>query len=239
MFRNRTFNIAFLISISWHLFCMFCFTIVVLPVSLPMAKVSKVSFLGPILEKTAFDLMLNKKARPRRASYTESMRLDDAFLAHEEKGLDGLKFDNPFLQIVREDTSMSVGDLFGNFKVTPPFKQLILENRQEKATQPSSPGTRNENFVIEGPFASREILFKPDLPIITKKFDVSEESFMVELKFEVAPGGKIKEVLLLASSGYPDVDLTAINYIKGFQFSSLSSTGESVWGKLRLWLKTK
>lgn len=236
MFRDKTFNLAFLISLSWHLFCMFCITIVILPANFPIAKASSVSFLGPILEKTAFELMLERKIPTRRTSYREPMYFDGTFLTKDEKGIDKLKFDNYFLTGKREEIKPNAKDLFGDFKFTPSFSQGTLN-------KPSAKGPRLEGggdgLFIEGPLAKREILFKPELPVLAKRIEPGQESFVVELKFKVSSKGSVDEVLLLASSGYPDVDMAAIGYIKGFQFSPLSRQDTPLWDKIRLTLKTK
>ena len=239
MFRDKTFNIAFLISLSWHVFCMFCFTIVVLPASFPINKISNISFLGPILEKTAFEMMLEKKIQFKRTSYKDIMNLNNVFLSRNERMPDSPKFDNSFLETKEEKVKVSANDLFGDFKVIPPFLQNGLAAVQERVPQALSISPYGGDFLLEGPLSKREILFKPEVPVIAKRIEVGQESFAVELKFKASASGKIEEVALLASSGYPDVDMAAINYIKGFQFSPVSSPEKYEWNKVKLNLKSK
>lgn len=222
MFRDKAFNIAFLISLSWHIFCMLCFTIVILPISFPTSKLSNVSFLGPILEKTAFEMMLEKRPASKRTLYSESMPLNNIFLSPEEKTLLGeLKVGDFFLIEKKDEVKVSANDLFGDFKVTPPLY------------------TYDEDFFIEDSLANREILFKPEMPLVARRIESRQESFIVELKFKVSSNGRVEEAVLLASSGYPDVDLAAINYIKAFQFSPLNKEDGPVWDKVKLNLKSK
>ncbi|MCM8782233.1 MAG: hypothetical protein NC828_04215, partial [Candidatus Omnitrophica bacterium] len=82
MFRDRDFSIAFLISLSWHLFIMFFVTIVVLPVNFPMLKASTISFLGPILEKTAFEIMIEKGIPSKQTVYQQTMPFGSVPLSH-------------------------------------------------------------------------------------------------------------------------------------------------------------
>lgn len=241
MFRNKTFNIAFLISVSWHLVCMFCFTIVVLPIKFPMAKVSAISFLGPLLEKTAFELMLDRKAEPKKFLYGEPMRLGNTVLIKgEEILLDKPQFEGDFLARKDEKAGVSAHDLFGTFKIMPPLWPSSIGGAQAKdVLKPLSVVRDNGRLTIEGPLADREILFEPEAPIIVKRVESNQDSFIVELKCAVSPGGKVEEAGLLASSGYPDIDLAAINYLKGFQFSSTRETTKQMRGTVKLNLKVK
>lgn len=54
MFRDRIFNISFLISLGWHLFCIFAFILVITPKGFTLNKFPETSFLGPILETGVF-----------------------------------------------------------------------------------------------------------------------------------------------------------------------------------------
>ena len=54
MFKDRIFNISFLISLLFHLFCIFAFVLVVTPRGYTYVKFPEAAFLGPILEADAF-----------------------------------------------------------------------------------------------------------------------------------------------------------------------------------------
>ena len=54
MFRDRVFNISFLISSGWHLFCILVFVLVITPKGFTLNKFPETSFLGPILETGTF-----------------------------------------------------------------------------------------------------------------------------------------------------------------------------------------
>ena len=60
MFRDRIFRISFLFSSAWHLFWILAVSIVIAPNVQPGDIYQEVDFLGPILEKTAFDIMTEK-----------------------------------------------------------------------------------------------------------------------------------------------------------------------------------
>lgn len=237
MFREKTLSAAFLISVSWHLACMFLFTIVVLPISLPMSTISNVSFLGPLLEKTAFELMLDKNARPKQAVYQEPMFFNNAFLMHEERRIGKTKFNGFALKGQADPAEVSANDLFGGYKIIPSFSMKASPPPARPAGGPAAKG--DDTFLIEGPLARRDIVLKPEAPIAAKRVGIEQKNFFVELNIKVAGGGRVKQADLLASSGYPDIDLAAINYIKAFQFSAADVNGEAVWGKVKLSIKSR
>lgn len=237
MFRDRIFSIAFLVSISWHLICMFLFTIVILPISLPMSTISNVSFLGPLLEKTAFELMLDKNSQPKQATYQEPMFFNNAFLMHEEGRPGKTKFNGFSLKGQADPAEVSANDLFGGYKIIPEFSTKASINEQKAPPPPAA--KRDDAFLIEGPLARREIILMPEAPVAAKRVGVEQKNFFVELKVKVAGDGKVERADLLASSGYPDIDLAAINYIKGFQFSAADINGQAVWDKVKLSIKSQ
>jgi len=233
MFRDKPFNAALLISILWHIFCMFFVTIVVLPTSFPLAKVSNISFLGPILEKTAFEIMIERNVPSKHTLYGRPTRFNNMPLKRGRKEEMNIKFKDFLSTERRRDTRVSSKDLFGDSKVAPPFQHVSSKVSEEEPWQ--------KNLFIKGPLVKRDILFKPEMPVISERIGQRQKSFIVKLKANVLPGGNVSEVTLLASSGYPDIDLKAINYMKGFRFSPLgpAAKDKSEWGNIRINLKSR
>lgn len=228
---------AFLVSVSWHLICMFLFTIVILPVSLPMSTISNVSFLGPLLEKTAFELMLDKNVQPKQVSYQEPMFINNAFLTHEDDRIGRARFNDFSLKTRTDQAEVSANDLFGGYKIMPTFS-MKAPMPERKAASVAAAST-DEAFQIEGLLARREIILKPEAPVAAKRVGAEQKNFFVELKVKVTGDGKVEQADLLASSGYPDIDLAAINYVKGFQFSTIEAGGGTVWDKVKLSIKSQ
>lgn len=71
MFKDRIFNLAILISVAWHIFWLSMITVVVTPKETGQVKFSKVSFLGPILERGALEVRI----KPRERSLLEKRHL--------------------------------------------------------------------------------------------------------------------------------------------------------------------
>ena len=75
MFRDRAFNLSILISAVWHLFWVSAVTVIVTPTVQPSDFYQEVDFLGPILEKTAFELMVDNVKPQAETLYARSTLL--------------------------------------------------------------------------------------------------------------------------------------------------------------------
>jgi len=53
MFKDKVFSISFLISLMWHILCIFTFVLVITPKGFTLNKFPETAFLGPILETNA------------------------------------------------------------------------------------------------------------------------------------------------------------------------------------------
>ena len=89
MFRDRVFNISFLISLGWHLFCIFAFVLVVTPKGFTLNKFPQTSFLGPIAEMD-ISQPAGRNARPvfMTTPYKEDFTLKSAFIGDISDYLD-------------------------------------------------------------------------------------------------------------------------------------------------------
>ena len=79
---SRNFRIALLISLGIHIFCMSIITITNPVVREKMKSYSRVNFLGPLLRKTAFDIMLENANPVVRTTYRHM--ISDPGLRSEE-----------------------------------------------------------------------------------------------------------------------------------------------------------
>jgi len=244
MFRDRPFNAAFLISLLWHLFLIFCVTIVIFPANIKIAKPSSVSFLGPILEKTAFEIMLGRKPGPNTTAYKQSVNANKKLFNNtdEEMGrLNKAGFGAEPVTGEGKGRGVSSRELFGDFKFTPQPRAAYSAAGYKTAGLTRSFLTGGDNISIEGPLADQELLFRPELPIIPRRIESGEGSLAVKLKIRALKGGEVDSAVLLASSGEPAVDLAMINYVKKFRFSPLNSTARTAvdWGVIKIKFKSR
>lgn len=96
--NNRIFLIAIAISLVWHLFCISSVQIVTPKAASPV-KFSRVSFLGPLLERGAIELRLEPKER----SFLEKRHLEAVENMHYT-GTGDAK--NRSIAYVREETPL-------------------------------------------------------------------------------------------------------------------------------------
>ena len=104
-----------------------------------------------------------------------------------------------------------------------PDTDLHPDDSLQQAAQ--EPAQRTDEFVIEGPAATRQVLFKPPrFPDIELDVDVT-----IRLKFWVLPDGTVGEVLPL-QRGDVRLERAAIAYMKNWRFTPVSPDQPQIWG---------
>jgi len=125
-------------------------------------------------------------------------------------------------------------ELFGNFKFAPQSHATYSSAEYKTAGSTQSFLATGDNISIEGPLADRELLFKPELPIIPRRIERGEGPLAVKLKIRVLKNGEVDSVALVIPSGEPAIDLAMINYVKKLKFLPLSSTAAANWGIIKI-----
>lgn len=229
MSRKSEFKISLMISIAFHLVCLFGITVVILPKSLPVAKTSTIAFLGPLFEKTAFDLMVEQANSLLETDYT-TPPLEGGFSGiAEEVILDKMEYTSfDIIKKVGVNRSRIRNVLLGH-KMIPEYgfaDEGELWQSDEK-----------EDFFISGPAGNLEIISKPDCPQIQiSDTEVEYGPYLVELDFVVNSMGGVSEIVPRISSGYPEIDIIAIRYLKKFQFAIPDTKKKSFRGNIRIYL---
>lgn len=227
MFANRAFNIALMISFTWHVLCMSLVNIVVLPGKYKMRDLTSVSFLGPILEETALNIMLANKPEAVITTYQYSLRDVPNYVDKEDAALRD-KIREEAERYVADNAEDRLGSAlnphFKEKKEMPNFvKRTARPNRQPK---PSS--------AIDGTAAGREIIYKPKIPKLPSRIDAGTP-FTMELEFWISAQGEVKKIVPVVSSGNPEVDLLGIRYMKAWKFApTTEALQEEQNGKIKL-----
>ena len=209
------FNRALILSFFWHLFWFFAVTIVIMPASGAQKRFSDISFLGSILDENASikELKVGRlRSNERLSSSRELFILNKQDLYSERLDMHGER------------------DYLSKSK---PYKNSIdeileLEKKQPAITKEqttSKPMDRDSE--IEGEAKSRVILFKPPMPdcrqaLFGQEGDIPQEYYKVKLRVLIGPDGNIKTADKLESSGYPEIDLIAMRYVKKWNFSPIN-----------------
>lgn len=110
---------------------------------------------------------------------------------------------------------------------------ITRPGRPERVGRLEQPGD-DPGEVITGPVARRSILRKPEpdsYPAWAEEAGIEGE---VVIRFWVTPEGNVSNVILDTTSGYPDFDSRAMEAVKKYLFSPLSSDQdpEDQWGRI-------
>ena len=209
------FNRALVISFSWHLFCFLMFTIIIVPVGVMQKRLSDIYFLGSLLDKKslkhASEGLDNFSNKDREGKMELSLDGQQAVLGNR---IDFSRERELFL----ENTSgfSNIDSIIGTEKIYPD-----LMKKERVYAQPV------EGFSeITGTAGDRLILFKPPLPdcriaLSAYQKDGAPISCNVRLALVITKDGTVKTADILETSGYPDLDLIAIRYVKQWKFIPL------------------
>ena len=207
MFTNKAFNMAFLASLMLHFFCMFAVNIVILPGRYRVRDLTTVSFLGPILEKTALEIILANKPVAVTMNYQRNLRYKHHIA---EKGK--LSFADNMKRHIGSDAEVNIGRAFK--RVPRKYKEIpdIVTKTEDQYVYFKGLSE------ISGPASDREVIYKPEKPELPAWIDTSPP-FKLEFEFTVSAQGEVKEVIPVISSGKAEVDLLGIRYLKSWRFA--------------------
>ncbi|MDP8258984.1 MAG: hypothetical protein P9L90_06155 [Candidatus Aadella gelida] len=197
-------GIAFLVALSIHVLCMSAVTIINPKYDGRMKAYTRVDFLGSILRKTAFDIMLEDTGRPLFGAYndvaenTENLYLEaDVERVNPEGYKTGSYFDETLdLLLVEflagEKSKPELLRVSGNF---------ILEQIGEKNTASN---------------LDRRVIYRPEKPVIDGTFYGDKDEFKVRVEFLIGPEGKVIRAEPVNTTGFPKIDNIAVNFVKGW-----------------------
>lgn len=202
LFKDRTLNLAILISASWHLLCIVGFTPELTPRHIRQNH-TNIAFLGAILERVS-------------PASDKPFVLDNVSLLH--------KMDD---SRVIESKDLSVVKLYDvlDFVNSQPKKEEFLPSFYTQV--PLVPITQHKkeisrvkfsDFLVKGQAKDRVIIYKPglDKPFILPS-DFSSD-YSVDVKFRISKYGFVKDAECVISSGSSEIDRLAIRYLRGWQF---------------------
>ena len=232
MFRDKEFNLSILFSSIWHLFWICVIGIVITPSVQTSDVYQEVSFFGPILEKTAFDIMVDEVIPQAETLYARSAVFVDKIY---------LKPEGPERKTVKEFTLGAIRDkiTFSLHGYVKDAKEIpVYFSEDIPMVYAGSGKTVNADSLqkVEGPAGEREVIFKPEAVTISRGLYRGADEYLIKLKFFVSGNGIVYDVNPVISSGYPEVDIQAIRFVKRWRFSPLSvfEEDESTWGIVTL-----
>lgn len=215
MLFKITFNRALIISFFWHLFCFFAVTIIIAPVDIRQRKLSDISFIGAILDEDSF----HREFRDRHGRSDIGRPKLNRFLSPAKEEITRPRLEK---YADREHLLKAKPYKFSIDEILETEKKLPAEMRKEPLSE-----SADRDFTIEGQARERGVLFRPPSPdyqglISASQEDIIGEYYKVSLRIIIAADGEVKTVEKLTSSGYPEIDLLAIRYVKKWSFAPLS-----------------
>jgi TonB family protein len=190
-------------------------TIIIVPVGVIQKKLSSIYFLGSLLDKKSFkhefrDLDTFFKKRQKT---TAKLFLDDQQVIPvkrigfgRESGL--------FLENSSKITG--IDSIIGTEKLFPD-----MVKKERVYSEPDSGFSE-----ISGKAKNRIVLFKPPFPdykvaVSARHKDDMLISCSVKLRLIITKDGTVKAADILQTSGYPDINLIAVRYVKKWKFIPL------------------
>ena len=214
MLIKINFKKALLISLCWHVFCFFAFTIVIVPIGIGPKRLSEIYFLGSILDNNSSD---NSSTELASRSYMKHNRESSAFSASKGSSLERIRVEkDKSYHVNQKDKSKPIGTIINTDKKVINLDSVETEVKQKKQIPEISGQARN-----------RSVIFKPPLPdyeslMSNSNVDISDLSLKVKLKVVISSEGSVKSAESIETSGYPEIDLIAIRHLKKWQFSPLN-----------------
>ncbi len=191
---TRALGLALMISLGVHIIVMSAVSIVAYEGSGRNRPYTRVDFLGSLLGKTAFEMMLahaspGSGAVPEQevsGGEVEALKVRFSGKSHRLQEV-------PSLQERAMDTEIK--GFFAGEKVTP-------DHRQQSAV-----GTVPIN-------TGRKVVYRPEAPVFIKGLYGDKGSFRVKVRALVNEEGSVTKTEPLTTTGYPQLDMMAAKYLE-------------------------
>ncbi len=213
MAGNRNIIIAVLVSLAVHVFFMTAVILVNPAMGMKIKAYTEVDFLGPLLKKTAFDIMLENASPLLRTSYSRRRdpSLPDLLKAVSPKRHIWREYELQD-QGVREDDR--VNDYLADKKTIPGFLLKTIEGR----------GTRAEGRVEGRLVMHKPVMLKTDL----NRFG-DEDLYTFKAKVLVSAEGSVRSIVPATTTGDPQIDQKLVEYVKKWIFEPEKGSDADSW----------
>jgi hypothetical protein len=202
---GRFFRNALLISVGVHLFFMTAVVIVNPAASQKITPFTRIEFLGPLLTKTAFDMMIEGTDPIASASYRMADGSpSDLKAAAPTRGSDTTEYPD-YSREGGADAgvkgTLSDNKSFADFLVA---EQVQIYNNNKGAGN-----------------STRRIRYKPVPLIVSEKLE-GPEIYRVKVMVLVAPDGTVRKTEPSTTSGYPRIDMFAARLVRSWLFEPVN-----------------
>jgi len=202
MFRDRIFNISFIISFSWHVFCIFAFILVITPGGLTFNNFPQTSFLGGILESDMFRPDYSMKSSFMITPYKEDFASPGVIFGRSDYDI------NKYVMADSVADKEGFLDLPGQ-KQIPDFVVAAGGSLEPVASQ-NHVLVAASGIIIEGALTERRIVYNPPL---------DEKNMVADFKARVSKNGMVQGVERLSASSSLKNDIAAMRYVRAILFA--------------------
>ena len=206
LLRDRNLNIAILISMFWHLVCIFSIY-PILATGYFRKNSTTISFLGSILEKVI--------AIPEKVLDLNRFTLIQSDL-DRDKNIGQMELDLMLPEnAAKADDIQAEKEKFALPKDKDSPVALTRHYRNKESLH-----FYFKDFLVTGEAKHRILLYKPDLsniPVFLSSFG-NGSSYNVSVRFTVSKHGFVERPECLISSGSSEIDRMAIRYVRKWQF---------------------
>lgn len=214
---TRNFTIALVLSFGAHLVGITAVNIVPPENFFKTEPFTEVTFLGPLLEKTAIDIMIGGQDPAGRTNYAFSSMGDI--------------YDPLEVQVPRINAVFTSSEVHGSSGMDLVIRDFLSGNKSTPgALFGISAGGRLMRDMSSRPLsfpAEREVVYRPAPPVVIRGVYGRRDSFAVTVRALVDRGGRVIRAESFTTTGYPALDMLASKYVKGwiFESSETSSAG--------------
>lgn len=205
-----------------HIFAMSA-VMIVTPGNMDRKKgYTRVDFLGPILEKTAFDIMLESTNPVVKTSYSLG-DLPFGFRDLKVPSPGRMSFEQEFPRHLEDSRDNVILDALIGYKTVPDFYLDVRDAMLNSQTW--SPD-------------QRKVVYTPDPPFIMKSLYGGKDFIDIRVRALVGPDGNVKKTEPVTTTGYPQLDSVAAKFVRSWIFEKKKAGGEE-WIILEVVLDTK
>ncbi len=199
---SRDLRLALMISLGVHLTFFSVVTIVNPAAFIKITPYTKIQFLGPLLKKTVFDIMLESANPQSKINYSQ---------LPQELFANSLKVTSPGRRAIEEAANVIFSDT--------EYESMIEEHLVDIKTVPDflrlpEPVLKGAGFTKN----TRKVIYRPEAPLVSSDLYKGTSAFRVTFRILVSPEGSVKSAGYITTSGDPQIDILAKKYVSGWIF---------------------
>ena len=204
---NRTLSMTLLAALGIHIIGMSVVSIIPPEDEGRIRPYTRVDFLGAILRKTAFDIMLEKAISFSADTYNHiDQEIEDKYLKATISRTEPEVED--FSEQIEADMDTRIKDFLSGDKVLPDVESGSIQVSVSGVTETAERGI------------DRKVIYRPEPPYIMRGLYGDKNSFKITIEIVVSADGKIEMAEPVYTTGFPDIDIIAIKYVKSWIFES-------------------